>query len=343
MKYEQLWKDIEALCALRGPSGREAAVREYLIGEIKGHADYEVDPLGNLLVRKKGKNPAKKVLQLSAHMDEVGFIVTGIDEKGFLSFAPVGGVQPEVTGGRMVLVGDDGIPGMVGCKPVHLCDEKERCDPGKHSAMKIDIGAKDKADAEKRVAPGDMVTFTGPVLHYGEGRVAGRALDDRAGCAMLLAMIREELPCDCCFSFTVQEEVGCFGGKTAAYTLRPDIAVAVETTTAGDLAGVPEERKVCRLGQGPVVSFMDRGTIYTYDLYKRVRALADENGIPNQTKEGVFGGNESRSLMTAAGGCEVMAISIPSRYLHSPACVADEKDIENTLELLRLLPGALAL
>ena len=91
-------------------------------------------------------------------------------------------------------------------------------------------------------------------------------------------MIREELPCDCCFSFTVQEEVGCFGGKTAAYTLRPDIAVAVETTTAGDLAGVPEERKVCRLGQGPVVSFMDRGTIYTYDLYKKVRALADENG-----------------------------------------------------------------
>ena len=269
--------------------------------------------------------------------------MTGIDEKGFLSFAPVGGVQPEVTGGRMVLVGDDGIPGMVGCKPVHLCDEKERCDPGKLSAMKIDIGAKDKADAEKRVAPGDMVTFTGPVLHYGEGRVAGRALDDRAGCAMLLAMIREELPCDCCFSFTVQEEVGCFGGKTAAYALRPDIAVAVETTTAGDLAGVPEERKVCRLGQGPVVSFMDRGTIYTYDLYKKVRALADENGIPNQTKEGVFGGNESRSLMTAAGGCEVMAISIPSRYLHSPACVADEKDIENTLELLRLLPGALAL
>ena len=94
MKYEQLWKDIETLCALRGPSGREAAVREYLIEQIKGHAEYEVDPLGNLLVRKKGKNPAKKVLQLSAHMDEVGFIITNIDEKGFLSFAPVGGWQP---------------------------------------------------------------------------------------------------------------------------------------------------------------------------------------------------------------------------------------------------------
>ena len=106
MKYEQLWKDIETLCALRGPSGREAAVREYLIEQIKGHAEYEVDPLGNLLVRKKGKKPAKKVLLLSAHMDEVGFIITNIDEKGFLSFAPVGGIQPEVTGGRMVLVGD---------------------------------------------------------------------------------------------------------------------------------------------------------------------------------------------------------------------------------------------
>ena len=103
MKNEQLWKDIEALCALRGPSGREDAVREYLIREIEGHAAYEVDPLGNLLVRKKGKAPARRILQLSAHMDEVGFIVTHIDEKGFLSFAPVGGVQPEVTGGRMVL------------------------------------------------------------------------------------------------------------------------------------------------------------------------------------------------------------------------------------------------
>ena len=148
MKYEQLWKDIETLCALRGPSGREAAVREYLIEQIKGHAEYEVDPLGNLLVRKKGKKPAKKVLQLSAHMDEVGFIITNIDEKGFLSFAPVGGVQPEVTGGRMVLVGDDAIPGVVGCKPVHLCDDKERSDPGKISNMKIDIGTKDKAEAE---------------------------------------------------------------------------------------------------------------------------------------------------------------------------------------------------
>ena len=160
MKYEQLWKDIETLCALRGPSGREAAVREYLIEQIKGHAEYEVDPLGNLLVRKKGKKPAKKVLQLSAHMDEVGFIITNIDEKGFLSFAPVGGVQPEVTGGRMVLVGDNAIPGMVGCKPVHLCDDKERSDPGKISNMKIDIGAKDKAEAEKLVSLGDMVTFT---------------------------------------------------------------------------------------------------------------------------------------------------------------------------------------
>ena len=109
--------------------------------------------------------------------------------------------------------------------------------------MKIDIGAKDKAEAEKLVSLGDMVTFTGPVVHYGEGRVAGRALDDRAGCAMLLAMIREELPCDCCFSFTVQEEVGCFGGKTAAYTLRPDIAIAVETTTAG--VSSPEATRYC--------------------------------------------------------------------------------------------------
>ena len=216
MKYEQLWKDIETLCALRGPSGREAAVREYLIEQIKGHAEYEVDPLGNLLVRKKGKKPAKKVLQLSAHMDEVGFIITNIDEKGFLSFAPVGGIQPEVTGGRMVLVGDGAIPGMVGCKPVHLCDDKERSDPGKISNMKIDIGAKDKDEALEKAPAGTPITFDTAFTPFGEGRILARALDDRIGCYNMLRLLTCDARGDTDFVFTCQEEVGCRGAAGAA-------------------------------------------------------------------------------------------------------------------------------
>lgn len=344
MTNTQLWKDIEVLSSLRGTPGREDAVRNYLISRIEGHADYEVDALGNLLVRKKGKQPAACTLQFSAHMDEVGFIVTYIDEGGYLHFTSVGGVQPEVAGGRAVWVGDTPINGVIGAKAVHLCEGDEDKKPGKLSDMRIDIGAKNKAEAEALVSVGDMVTFTGPFRRFGEGRVAGRALDDRVGCAMLLQMVcSDDLACDCVFSFTVQEEGGCFGAATASYTLQPDIAIAVETTTAGDLAGTPEEKKVCRLGDGPVVSYMDGMTIYNYDLYRKVRALADEKGIPAQTKEAICGGNEARAMIIAGGGCRVLAVSVASRYLHSAACVCDETDVENTLRLLMALPEALAL
>lgn len=340
---KNLTENIKNLCYLRGISGREEAVREYIIEQIKDYAEYTVDPLGNLLVRKKGKVPAARTLMFSAHMDEVGFIVTHIDEKGFLHFAAVGGVQPEVAGGRAVLVGDAPIYGSIGCKATHLVEKKDENDPGKIDEMLIDIGATDKGDAEKVVSVGDMVVFAAEYRPMGEDRVSARAIDDRAGCAMLIEMIRSELPCDCCFAFTVQEEVGCFGGKTAAYTLRPEIAITVETTTAGDLAGTPEEKKVCRLEKGPVVSYMDKGTIYDHELYREVRALAAENGIPTQTKEGVCGGNESRSVMTAASGCRILAVSVPTRYLHSASCTCSLRDVEDTQRLLMLLPGALAL
>lgn len=340
---ELLQKNLMALCCLRGVSGREEAVRDFLIEQIKDCAEHRVDALGNLLVTKKGKQPAAHRLLFSAHMDEVGFVVTHIDEKGFLRFAPVGGVQPEVTGGRAVLVGDAPIYGVIGCKATHLCKDKEEKQPGKIEEMWIDIGAKDKADAEALVVPGDMVTFASGWRPIGDGAISARAIDDRAGCAALLTMIQSELPCDCSFAFTVQEEVGCFGAKTAAYALRPEIAVAVEGTTAGDLAGVPEEKAVCRVGRGPVVSFMDKGAIYDHALYRTIRAEAQKAGIPTQTKEGVFGGNESRSLMTAGKGCRVAAVSVPVRYLHSALAVASLADIEDTFRLLSLLAEALAL
>lgn len=340
---EILQKHLMALCCLRGISGREEAVRDYLIEQIKDHAEYRVDALGNLLVTKKGNKPAARRLLFSAHMDEVGFVVTHIDDKGFLRFAPVGGILPEVTGGRAVLVGDQPLYGVIGCKATHLCKEKEEKRPGKIEEMWIDIGAKEKAEAEGLVSPGDMVTFASGWRPMGDGAVSARAIDDRAGCAALLTMIQGETACDCFFAFTVQEEVGCFGAKTAAYALRPEIAVAVEGTTAGDLAGVPEEKAVCHVGSGPVVSFMDKGAIYDHELYRTVRAAAQKAGIPSQTKEGVFGGNESRSLMTAGEGCRVLAVSVPVRYLHSAFAVASLADVEETYRLLSLLPEALGL
>ena len=349
--------ELSRLCEMQGISGREELVRMAIFrecAEVLGEENVKIDRTGNVIAHKACRKADAPRVMVAAHMDEVGLMVINAADDGLLQVRNIGGVDPRVLVSKRVKVGYDvpardgkpaqeALSGVIGAMAIHLQSAADRKNVLPIENLYVDIGAKDKAEAEAKCPKGTYITFDTDYVEFGEGCVSAKALDDRVGCYTILELMRETYPCDVTFVFAVQEEVGCFGGKTAAYTLRPDIAIAVETTTAGDLAGVPEEKKVCRLGNGPVVSFMDRGTIYTYDLYKKVRALADAHNIPNQTKEAVCGGNESRSLMTAAGGSKVLAISIPSRYLHSPACVADEKDIENTLELLRLLPEALAL
>ena len=232
----RLLEEMKELTQLRGISGCEDQVREYLIQRIAGHCDsYEVDNMGNLIVHKKGKKAGEKRVLFSAHMDEVGFIITHITAEGMLHFETVGGVTPAVTAGRPVLVGKKAVPGVIGTRPIHLLTEEERKDYAKVEDMRIDIGAKDKKEAEEMVSLGDMANFIGPWKELGENTILARAIDDRAGCALLLEMLRGELEYDCTFAFVVQEETGCAGSKAVAFQERPDIAVAVESTTAGDL------------------------------------------------------------------------------------------------------------
>lgn len=330
---------VRELTAIRGISGREDAVRDYIIQQIDGHAEsWHIDNMGNLLVEKKGASRPAKTVLFDAHMDEVGFIVTYIEEDGMLRFASVGGIMPSVTAARPVLVGDDHrmVPGVIGAKPVHIMEPKEKEQYVKLSDMLIDIGAKNREEAQKLVQPGDMVTFAGEYTPMGR-LVRSRALDDRVGCAMLIKLVQSDLEFDCKFSFSVQEETGVSGAKAVAFALRPDIAVAVEGTTAGDIHGTPGHRSVCKVDGGPVVSFMDRGTIYTRELYDLTMKLAADADIPCQTKEGVFGGNNSRSLQTAAAGARTLAVSVPLRYIHSASSVASPEDISATMELLTLL------
>ncbi len=334
----ELLRQMKELTQLRGISGCEDQVREYLIQRIAGHCDsYEVDNMGNLIVHKKGKRAPEKKVLFSAHMDEVGFIITHITPEGMLHFETVGGVTPAVTAGRPVLVGEQAIPGVIGTRPVHLITEEERKEYAKIEDMRIDIGAKDKAEAEKLVSPGDQATFIGPWKELGENSILARAIDDRAGCALLLGMLQGELEYDCTFAFVVQEETGCAGSKAVAFSQRPDIAVTVESTTAGDLPTAPDGRQVCRVGAGPVISFMDKGTIYPWDLYQQAVKLAEDAGIPWQTKEGVFGGNDARSYVSSAAGAKVLAVSLPVRYLHSANTLTNRSDIENARKLLELL------
>ncbi len=326
---------IKELCALSGISGREDSVRDFIIEKIKDHAEYSVDALGNLLVFKKGKKPAKNKVMLDAHMDEVGMIVTGITSEGFLKFEKVGGINSKVIIGRSVKVGENAVNGVIGIKPVHLVDkDKEDVIPSADE-LYIDIGAASKEEAEKVVSFGDAVWFNSDFVEFGNGFIKAKAIDDRAGCAILVEMIRSELEYDTWFSFSVQEEIGTRGAQTAAFNIAPDYAIVVETTTAADISGVKDENRVCICGKGGAVSFMDRSTIYNRALFDRAFEIAAEKGIACQPKTLVAGGNDAGAIHKSRGGVKVLTVSVPCRYLHSPVCVIKYSDAEESLKLIK--------
>ena len=337
---EQLKELVKKLSALPGTSGDEETVRNAIIERLPSDVTYRVDNLGSLRVEKKGANTPAKKLMMAAHMDEVGFIVTYINEDGTLAFAPVGGILPAVVFGRQ-LVFKNGVHGAVAGKPLHLLKSEEEDSQPKLSDLCIDIGADNREDAEKLVSIGDCAYFIGEQTDFGDGFMAGKALDDRAGCAIMLELLHKELPCDCTFVFTVQEEIGTRGAAAAAYSVKPDIAVVLETTTACDISGVEGEKKVCVLGEGPVVSYMDRSTIYDRELYRLAFDTAKELDIKCQTKSVVAGGNDSGAIHKAVGGVRTVAVSLPCRYLHSPSCVIKESDLYGSARLAEALIGKL--
>lgn len=328
---------IKELCLLPGISGRENAVRDYIIGQIKDYAEYSIDPLGNLLVFKKGKNSAKNKVMLDAHMDEVGLIVTAITSEGFLRFTKVGGIDSRVILGRKVKVGDKAVNGVIGIKPVHLVEKSAEADIPKADDLYIDIGAKSKEEAAEYVRLGDSVWFESDFVEFGDGFIKSKALDDRAGCAVLIEMIKSELEYDVWFSFSVQEEIGTRGAQTAAFTIAPDYAIAVETTTAADISGVKDEKRVCICGKGGTVSFMDRSTLYSKELFDKAFEIAERENIACQPKTMVAGGNDSGAIHKSRGGVKVLTVSIPCRYLHSPSCVIKYSDAKESLRLVKAL------
>lgn len=328
---------LKTLCSLQGASGREDAVRDYLIERIGTHAEYEVDALGNLLVHKKGAQRAKKKVMLAAHMDEVALIITYITEDGYLKFSPVGGIDPRVLFGRSVFVGDQKLPGVIGAMPVHLLEKDDLKKIPDFEKLYIDIGASSADQAKEAVHLGDIAYFDSPFMPFGERRIKAKALDDRAGCAILSEMIESDLPFDLDFAFTVQEEVGLRGAGAAAFRLDPDYAIVVETTTAADIAGVQPHKRVCALGKGAVVSFMDKSTLYDRRLYDFAFSLAERKNIRCQTKTLVAGGNDAGAIHKSRGGVKTITVSVPCRYLHSPSCVIEEGDLYDTADLVRAL------
>lgn len=331
---------LRDICTLDGTSGDESAVREYIMNNITAD-EVTVDNLGNLIVFKKGKARPKNKVMLAAHMDEVGFMVTDITEDGFLRFGAVGGIDPRVVLGRGVRF-QNGTLGVVGTKATHQQSSDERKKAPDFADMFIDIGTKDKEAAEKLVSRGDTACFDSDFFGFGDGFIKGKAIDDRAGCLIMMDMINSELPYDMWFAFTVQEEVGTRGAKAASFAIEPDIALVLETTTACDIAGVGGDKRVCQLGRGCVISYMDRSTIYNKVLYKLAFDTAERIGVSAQTKTVVAGGNDSGAIHVSRGGVRTCALSVPCRYLHSPSCVIKMSDFEATKALAVAMAEACA-
>lgn len=327
-------KYLKELCQICAPSGEEKSVRDFIISKL-GECDYYVDNAGNLIVEKKGKKTPDNKLMLAAHMDEVGFIITFIEDGGMLKFDTVGGIDAKSLLGKRVKIGDN--IGVIGTAPIHLTDKESENKMPKVSEMFIDIGVSGKEAAEKLVSLGDTGTFLSDYTEYGDGFVKSKAIDDRFGCAVLLDIARSECEFDVTLCFTVREEIGLFGAGVAANRVKPDIALVIESTTANDICSVSGSDKVCSLGAGAVVSFMDGRTLYDKSLYRSAMNLAEEKGIKAQTKTKIAGGNDAGVLQSAGIGSRVLAVSLPTRYIHSSSCVAKKDDMKSVLDLTKEL------
>ena len=331
---------LNELCMLNGTSGDEKQVRGYIISKLPDDCTYSVDPLGNLIVEKKGETTPKNKVALFAHMDEVGFIVTYINSEGYVYVSNVGGIDNSALFGKKITV--NGLVGVAGSKAIHQCSADERKKIPEISAVSVDFGFENKEQVEKYISLGDLGYFKSDFIPFGNKMLKAKALDDRVGCAVMLELLQEKSKIDYTCVFTVQEEIGTRGATVSAYTVNPDYAIVIETTTASDIPDTPDHKKVCKTGGGAVVSFMDRATLYDRELYKQAFEIAKSNDIPCQTKTVVAGGNDAGAIHKAAGGIKTIAVSLPCRYIHSGSSVCNINDIESVERLAKELLKELA-
>ncbi len=312
---------LKELCESFGPSGREDKVRDI----IKREADKlglksETDALGNLIVRKEGNG---KRIMLAAHMDEIGVCATFIDKNGFIRFSNIGGVYTKRLLNRRVVFAN-GTVGVIDTE----ADNKEL----KMSKMFIDIGAKNKEEAEKYISVGDMAVFQGEYKEQ-NGFVISKALDNRAGCYVLLeAMKNVKSDNDLYFVFTSQEEVGLRGAKASAYSVDPDMALSIDVTDTGDTPGC--DIMAVELTKGACIKVMDRSIISHPDIRCALIETAKKNNIDYQLEVLTDGGTDGGVIHTTKDGVKTGGISIPTRYIHSPSEMVSIKDIFDSINLL---------
>ncbi len=323
---------LKKLTETFGVSGYEMPVADVIYNEIKDFCtEISIDNMGNLKAFKRSKTQTGKKVLLSAHMDEVGLIVTDITEDGYLKFASVGGIEPQVLIAQRVEV--NGHKGIISLKAVHLTTAEERKKKLSEDMFYIDIGAKDKASAKNVVRRGDYVVFDSEYVEFGN-QIKAKALDDRVGCAVMIEILKKEWNVDLYCNFTVQEEVGLRGSRVASRGIKPDYAVVIEGTTCNDLAGVEPHLRVTKSGAGPAISVLDSASRGNDELIEKLKKSAELHSVPYQFKASTAGGNDAGSVCITDGGIKTASVSVPCRYIHSPVCVMNKSDFENCRKLI---------
>ena len=332
---------LKELSEAVGVSGKEEAVRKVILPALEGHADeIRVDALGSITAVKKGTQAGYPRVMLAAHMDEVGFMVTGFDSDGLIRFTSVGGIDDRILPGLRVKVGEKLVPGVIVWVPIHKNRDQNVV---KLSSLRIDIGASSKDEVNGTVKRGDRIAFDSHYSELSTRLVRGKAFDDRVGCSLLVDVLQGgPYPVDVLAAFTVQEEIGLRGAMVAAKNLKPDAAFALEGAPTHDLPNpllepddTDEPNPVARLGAGPVITVMDRSMITDPRILKLLRDTAKAEGIPYQHKTALGGGTDAGRIHLANSGVPSGVISVPCRYIHSPAALLNRDDYDHALRLIQ--------
>jgi putative aminopeptidase FrvX len=329
-------KLLKEICEIAGAPGHEQRVREIVLREVRKLADkVTIDNMGNLTAFKKGKSD-KKVM-IAAHMDEIGFMITHIDEQGFLRFIPLGGFDPKtLTAQRVIVHGKRDVIGVMGSKPIHMMTPAERDRLVPISDYFIDLGLS-KKEVEKIVSPGDTVTRERELIEMGNC-VNWKSIDNRVSVFILIETLRElkSPACDVYAVFTVQEEVGIRGANVAALQIQPDFGFGLDTTIAFDVPGAKPYEVVTKLGEGVAIKIMDSSTICDYRMVKYMKQTAEKHKIKYQMEILPAGGTDTAGIQRMTpGGAISGAVSIPTRHIHQVIEMADKTDIASSITLLK--------
>jgi putative aminopeptidase FrvX len=330
-------KLLKKICEAPGVPGYESKIRNMIIKEVTPLVDsVEVDNMGNVITIKKGKSSKKKAM-IGAHMDEIGFMVSFVDDKGFVRFTTLGGFDPKtLTAQRVVIHGKKDVVGVMGSKPIHVMSPEERNKMPKTTDFFIDLGMS-KKEVDKIVSVGNPITRERELIEMGNC-VNCKSIDNRVSVFVLIETLRQlkSTPYDTYGVFTVQEEVGIRGANVAAHTINPDFGFGLDTTIAFDVPGSAPHEQVTALGAGTAIKILDAMTICDYRMVDYMKGVAIKNKIKWQTELLTAGGTDTAGIQRMGkNGAISGAVSIPTRHLHQVIEMANKEDIENSIKLLK--------